>query len=99
MAKSFEVESVVREYNVYKDVWSAADGTLPCQQERFLFEEDDLANCKSWQNVEQYPYSAESLATLTFSSTENFSYMPCVTIPFSIMVSTTGFMSSLIASI
>lgn len=39
MAEFFKVEFVVRGYNVYKDVWSAAVGiTLPCQQERFLFE-------------------------------------------------------------
>ena len=48
--------------------------------------------------VENTPYSAASLVTLAFSFTENFSYMPCVIVPLSIMVSTTGFISSLIAS-
>ena len=40
----------------------------------------------------QYPYFAAPLATLAFS------YMPCVVIPLSIMVSTTGFILSLITS-
>jgi len=36
MAESFEVESVVRGYHIYKDIWSAAVGTtLPCRQESF----------------------------------------------------------------
>ena len=51
------------------------------------------------QTVENTPYSAVSLAILAFSSAENFTYVPSVTVPFTIMVSTTGFISSLIASI
>ena len=36
MAESYEVESVVRGYHIYKEIWSAAVGTtLPCQQESF----------------------------------------------------------------
>ena len=36
MAEPLEVESVVRGYHVYKDVWSAAVGTtVPCQVESF----------------------------------------------------------------
>jgi len=36
MVESFEVESVVRGYHIYKDIWSAAVGTtLPCRQESF----------------------------------------------------------------
>ena len=92
----------MRGYNVYKDVWSAANGiTLPCQQERFLFERSiwSIANLIKILNGRNTPYSAASLATLAFSSAENFSYLPCVAVPFSIVVSTTGFISSLTASI
>ena len=56
-----------------------------------------LAKCRTVDNT---PYSAACLATLAFSSAENFSYVPrVVAVPLSIMVSTTGFTSSLIASI
>ena len=56
-----------------------------------------LAQCRAVDNT---PYSAAPLATLVFSSAENFSYVPrVVTVPLSIMVSTTGFTWSLIASI
>ena len=36
MVESYEVESVVRGYHIYKDIWSAAVGTIPpCRQESF----------------------------------------------------------------
>ena len=36
MAESYEVESVVRRYHIYKEIWSAAVGTtLPCRQDGF----------------------------------------------------------------
>ena len=36
MVELYEVESVVRGYYVYKEIWSAAVGSmLPCLQERF----------------------------------------------------------------
>ena len=36
MVESYEVESVVRGYHIYKDIWSAAVGTTPpCRQESF----------------------------------------------------------------
>ena len=36
MVESYEVESVVWGYHIYKDIWSAAVGTtLPCRQESF----------------------------------------------------------------
>ena len=36
MVELYEVESFVRGYDVYKEIWSAAVGsTLPCLQERF----------------------------------------------------------------
>ena len=56
-----------------------------------------LAKCRTVDNT---PYPTARLATLAFSSAENFSYVPrVVAVPLSIMVSTTGFTSSLIASI
>ena len=36
-------------------------------------------------------YSAACLATLAFSSTENFSYVPCIAVPLCILVFTTAF--------
>ena len=58
-----------------------------------------IANLVKCWTVENTPYFAVSLATLAFSSAENFSYFPSITVPFSIMVSTTSFILSLIASI
>ena len=55
-----------------------------------------LANC--W-TVDSIPYSAACLAILAFLSAEYFSYVPHITIPLSIMVSITSFISSLKASI
>ena len=89
---------------VKPDAWSAAvRTTLPCQQERFLLCKDNLA--KSWKNVEQYTrllvfhsFSTVHSATLAFSLAEIFSYMPSITVPLSIMVSITCFIS-LITSI
>jgi len=49
--------------------------------------------------VDNTPCYAACLANLAFSSEEKFSYVLRVAFPLSIMVSTTGFISSLIASI
>ena len=49
--------------------------------------------------VETTPYFVVSLAIPDFSFAENFPYVPCVTVPFCIMVYTTGFISSLIGSV
>ena len=36
MVESYEVETVVRGYHIYQEIWSAAVGTiLSCRQERF----------------------------------------------------------------
>lgn len=36
MVEPYEVEFVIQEYHIYKEMWSAAvDSTLPYQQERF----------------------------------------------------------------
>ena len=51
------------------------------------------------QTVENTPYFVVSLAIPDFSFAENFSYVPWATVPFCIMIYTTGFISSLIASV
>ena len=98
MAESFKVESVVGECHVYKDVWSTTVGTsrlnLFFQPQTVLSlggpSNQVLAKCQAIHNT---PYFAAPLATLAFS------YMPCVVIPLFIMVSTTGFILSLITSV
>ena len=55
-----------------------------------------LVQCRT---VENTPYFVVSLAIPDFLFAENFSYVPCITVPFCIMVYTTGFISSLIASV
>ena len=102
MAEFFKAESVVWAYNIYKDVWSAAVGTTLCTLSTRKVPSlrgrsgQVLATC---QTVDNTPYSSMHLATLAFSSKENCSYVPRVTVLLSIIVSTIGFISSLITSI
>ena len=57
------------------------------------------AKCQTIHKTIPHSYSTVHLATLAFSLAEDFSYVPCITGLLSIMVSITGFISSLIASI
>ena len=59
--ETYEVESVVRGYHIYKDIWSAAVGsTLSCRHERFnphdsyaaAVIKDDVAI--SWHQISQW---------------------------------------------
>ena len=98
VTESFEVESVVWGYHVCKDAWSAAVGTLRLH---LLSQPQTVPSLRgrpgqTWakrRSVHNTPYFAMRLATLAFS------YVPHITVPLSIMVYTTGFISSLIASV
>ena len=98
MTESFEVDSVAWGYHIYKDAWYAAVGTLqlhPFSQPQTIHLQRGRSG-QIWvkhQTVHNTLYFNARLASLAFS------YVPHIVVPLSIMVFTTGFISSLIASI
>ena len=105
MVESFEVKSVVRGYNIYKDVWSASveQCYLKLVNKKASFFERTIwpiVNLGTMSNSWKYfIFRCEFSYPWLLIFAENFLYVPCVTLPFCIMVYTTGFISSLIASV
>ena len=85
-------------YRVCKDAWSTAVETSrlhlfsqPRTVPSLRGQSDQIwVKCRSVHNA---PYPTARLATLAFL------YVPCMAVPLSMIVSTTGFISSLITSI
>ena len=93
MVESYKVESIVRVYHIYKDIWSAVVGTTLPWQERFNLHDSYVYAVTMIKDDVVVNHLPRSMYVGSMFS------VPRITFPLFIIVSTTGFILSLIASI